>query len=271
MFLKKNPSCTLLVQGERVPVQYPRGRPTKDAADRPKTKVVHRTLANLTKLPPELIALVDSYCKGQRFVPADGAQPCIGPAFGALAASFALAKEAGIVGVLGDSRRGKLALFLVIARLIHQGSRLSSVRWAEDQAVAAVLGIERFDEDDLYETLDWLEENHERIELELAKPRVEAGKISSIFLYDVTSSYFEGQHNELAEAGYNRDGKRFKKQCVIGLLTDGDGEPIAEPRAQPRGMVPSFCAREPTSLGASAVAANEVLSERPSRRPIRSY
>jgi transposase len=227
MFLKRNPSCTLLVHGERVPVKYPRGRPRKDDEGRPKTTVVHRTLANLTKLPPELIALVDSYCKGQRLVPSTGVEPCVGPAYGALAACFALADEAGIVDVLGDSRRAKLALFLVLARLIHQGSRLSSVRWAEDQAVAAVIGVGKFDEDDLYETLDWLEENHERIELELAKPRVEAGKVSSIFLYDVTSSYFEGQQNELAEPGYNRDGKKFKKQCVIGLLTDVEGEPIA--------------------------------------------
>jgi transposase len=46
-------------------------------------------------------------------------------------------------------------------------------------------------------------------------------------LYDVTSSYFEGQKNELAAPGYNRDGKRFKKQVVIGLMTDDQGEPVA--------------------------------------------
>jgi transposase len=43
----------------------------------------------------------------------------------------------------------------------------------------------------------------------------------------VTSSYFEGQHNALAEHGYNRDGKRYKKQIVHGLLTDQSGEPIS--------------------------------------------
>jgi transposase len=226
MFIKRNPHCTLLVQGERVPIKYPPGRP-RTGEKRPRTKVVHRTLANLSKLPPTLLALVESYCKGEQLVPATGAEPCVGPAYGALAASLMLAKEAGIVGVLGDTRRAKLALFLVIARLVHKGSRLSATRWAEDQAVAAVLGIERFDEDDLYETLDWIEKNHERIEVELAKPRIESGITSSIFLYDVTSSYFEGQRNELAEPGYNRDGKKFKKQCVVGLLTDAQGEPIA--------------------------------------------
>ncbi|MGH7336437.1 MAG: IS1634 family transposase [Myxococcota bacterium] len=226
MFIKRNPHCTLLVHGERVLVNYPPGRPPA-GKNRPRTKVVHRTLANLSKLPLELLALIELHCKGERFVPAKGAEPCVGPAYGALAAGLTLAKEAGIVRVLGDTRRAKLALFLVLARLVHKGSRLSATRWAEDQAVAAVLGLERFDEDDLYETLDWIEENHERIEVELAKPRLASSEASSIFLYDVTSSYFEGQLNELAEPGYNRDGKKFKKQCVVGLLTDAQGEPIA--------------------------------------------
>jgi transposase len=46
-------------------------------------------------------------------------------------------------------------------------------------------------------------------------------------LYDVTSSYLEGQCNELAAYGYNRDGKKGKQQIVIGLLTAADGEPLA--------------------------------------------
>lgn len=46
-------------------------------------------------------------------------------------------------------------------------------------------------------------------------------------LYDVSSSYLEGQENELGEFGYNRDGKKGKKQIVYGLLTADDGEPLA--------------------------------------------
>ena len=48
-----------------------------------------------------------------------------------------------------------------------------------------------------------------------------------LFLYDVTSSYLEGEYNELADYGYNRDKKRGKKQIVIGLLADDEGEPVA--------------------------------------------
>jgi transposase len=53
------------------------------------------------------------------------------------------------------------------------------------------------------------------------------GQPPVLVLYDVTSSYFEGSHNELAAFGYNRDGKRGKKQIVIGLMTAPGGEPLA--------------------------------------------
>ena len=48
-----------------------------------------------------------------------------------------------------------------------------------------------------------------------------------MFLYDVTRSYFEGQFNELSAFGYNRDEKKGKKQIVIGLLTDAEGDPVS--------------------------------------------
>ena len=48
-----------------------------------------------------------------------------------------------------------------------------------------------------------------------------------LFLYDVTSSYLEGNYNALAAWGYNRDRKEGKKQLVVGLLTDSRGEPIS--------------------------------------------
>ncbi len=53
------------------------------------------------------------------------------------------------------------------------------------------------------------------------------GQPPVLVLYDVTSSYFEGEQNELAEYGDTRDGKKGKKPIVIGLLTADDGEPLA--------------------------------------------
>jgi len=50
---------------------------------------------------------------------------------------------------------------------------------------------------------------------------------TKLFLYDVTSSYFEGLENELANFGDNRDKKRGKMQIVVGMLCDDDGVPVS--------------------------------------------
>lgn len=249
MFIKRNRSrqggkiyeSVLLVQGERVAVPKGRGRPRKDAPTEPRTQVRHRTLANLSQLPPDLIALIEGYAKGaqlpelgasipgaiagdhQAAKPGPTEQIHLGPCYGVLAGLHALAQEIGLVAALGPGREARLALFLIYARIARQGSRLGAVRWAEDHAVSEILGLEHFDEDDLYAALDWLKIHQERIEKALFKKAASG----AFFLYDVTSSYFEGQHNELAEHGYNRDGKRYKKQVVAGLLTDATGEPVS--------------------------------------------
>lgn len=230
----------------------PRGRPRRNAPPAP-TRVVHRVLANLSKLPPELVALIEDYCRG-RIPSEEAADPCVGPCYGVLAGLRAVAEELGLTRVLGEDRRGRLALFLVLARLAHRGSRLSAVRWAEDHAVSEALGLGRFDEDDLYETLDWLAAEQSRVELEMARAR----PVSALFLYDVTSSYLEGQKNELAAAGYNRDGKRFKKQVVVGLLTDAAGEPVAVRVYQGNTADPRTVA-DPVHLLARELGAKDVV------------
>lgn len=228
MFLKRNRSrqggktyhSVLLVEGVREPVLRPRGRPPKDAPV--KTRVVHHTLANLSRLPAPLVALIEQYCQG-KLPQGEAPRVQLGPCYGVLAGLHALASELGLVKAVGSDRSAKLALFLIYARVARQGSRLAAVRWAEDHAVAEVLGLESFDEDDLYAALAWLQVHQERIEQALA-PKIEPG---AVFLYDVTSSYLEGQCNELGAHGYNRDGKRYKKQVVAGLLTAASGEPLS--------------------------------------------
>ena len=65
-----------------------------------------------------------------------------------------------------------------------------------------VLGIRRgFDENDLYENLTWLCQHQEQIELRLFAAR-RAQRKPELFLYDVTSSYLEGEDNALGAYGY---------------------------------------------------------------------
>ena len=104
-----------------------------------------------------------------------------------------MADDIGLSAALGKSELGKLALFLVLARIGHQGSRLSAVRWARDHAVAEVLGLGEFDEKDLYNALDDLCAHQEKIEKALFRQYLDRnGAPPSLVLYDVTSSYLEG-------------------------------------------------------------------------------
>jgi transposase len=245
VFIKRNRTVlrgktyqsVLLVQGKRVPGKRPPGRPAA-GTPAPKAVVVHETLANLSKLPPDLIELIERHCQGQpplaESSSAGAAQSSaapgdlhLGPCYGVLAGLDGLARELGLVQAVGEaSRTQRLARFLIYARLAHQGSRLSAARWSEDHAVKEILQVGSFDEDDLYGALEDLEQRQASIEAALA-PKTSASPARAIYLYDVTSVYFEGLENELADFGYNRDGKKGKKQLVAGLLTDGNGEPIS--------------------------------------------
>ncbi|MCX6930353.1 MAG: transposase [Verrucomicrobia bacterium] len=190
-------------------------------------KVKNRTLANLSSWPTCRIDALRRLLRGE-FDQLSAPEPTCGPVFGLLYALHQVAASLGVAGALGQKRLGKLALFLVLARVAHQGSRLSAVRWARDHAVAEVLGLAGFDEDDLYAALDDLCARQEKIEQALWRNYLtRRATPPALFLYDVTSSYLEGEHNALGAFGYNRDGKRGKFQIVIGLLADQAGEPLA--------------------------------------------
>ncbi len=190
-------------------------------------KVKNRTLANLSSWPRPRIDALRRLLRGELDDVAVS-DPTMGPAFGVLYALKQIAAETGVISALGQSRTGKLELFLTMARVAHQGSRLSAVRWARDHAVAEVLGLTAFDEEDLYGALDDLAARQMKIEKALWRNYLTRCKAPPVlFLYDVTSTYLEGEHNALGEFGYNRDGKKGKLQIVIGLLTDPSGEPLA--------------------------------------------
>ena len=100
------------------------------------------------------------------------------------------------------------------------------MRLAGQHAASDLLGLAGFDEDAFYANLDWLCSQQAEIEDRLFR-MLDLSDASGLFLYDLTSSYLEGTHNELSAFGYNRDGKRGKKQIVIGLLCNGAGVPLS--------------------------------------------
>src|SRR6266853_3197072 len=194
-------------------------------------KVLHRTIANVSQcseaeIEAMRLALRHKEALEQLGTIQDAITLQQGPSFGAVWTVYHVARRLGIAQALGTTREGKLALWQVIARVIDQGSRLSAVRLAMAHAACDVLGLGTFDEDALYENLDWLVGVQASGEDRLFAQRTKARPIN-LFLYDVTSSYLEGTHNALAAFGSNRDGKKGKRQMVIGLLCDEDGHPVS--------------------------------------------
>lgn len=197
--------------------------------------VKSKTLSVLTHLPIHVLAAV------RRAVaqPADSLSELAGASegalrlrqgesFGALWTVDQVAQQLGIKNALGVTAAAALGYWQVLARVLRPGtSLLAMVRLATSCAAAALLGWRRtFTEDDLYTNGAWLEGRHAVIERRLWQDRPVPPK-DQLFLYDVTSSYLEGDYNALAAWGYNRDDKEGKKQVVVGLLTDSLGEPVS--------------------------------------------
>ena len=95
--------------------------------------------------------------------------------------------------------------------------------WYEKSVVKDIIGSDlELSQSDWYTSLETLFEHQMYIQKSIFNK-----KVKNIYLYDITSSYFEGEHCPLADWGYDRDKKKGKRIIVIGLLTTEDGCPIA--------------------------------------------
>lgn len=124
-------------------------------------------------------------------------------------------------------QQAALIKLMIIGKIITRGSKLAIFNWIHrNQPIAKSLGIDckTLKLKDLYAALSDASNLQKRIERKWSV--YHKIKENEIFLYDITSSYFEGKHNELAHFGYNRDGKKGKMQINIGLITDKDGFPL---------------------------------------------
>lgn len=197
------------------------------------SKVKKRTVGNLTNCSEQEVAAIELALKHKgSLLDLENSQnrPKIkeGLSVGGVWVIYEMAQRLGIVDALGDDRQGQLALWQIIARVLEQGSRLSAVRLAQTYAIASTIGLKKgFNEEDLYGNLAWLCQNQAQIEDKIFSLKSKKSPPPNLFLYDVTSSYLEGDHNDLAEWGYNRDKKKGKKQIVIGLLAAENGTPVA--------------------------------------------
>ena len=151
--------------------------------------------------------------------------------FGASAALLALAKDIGLDSALYSKPRQPWVqdtLAMIAGRIIYQGSKLALTHQWKYSTLWELCGTAGPVDVDVhcYEAMDRLLERQPGIQKTLAKKHLTNG---CLVLYDITSSYFEGEYtnSELVQFGYDRDGKRGHEQVVIGLLTSADGCPVA--------------------------------------------
>jgi hypothetical protein len=189
-------------------------------------KVRHETLANISALPEATIAVVRASLAGRRLLVAgEDVEVARSLPHGHVAAVWAQARALGLPELLGPAcAQRDLALALIVARVCRPGSKLATTRWWADTTLAADLRVADADVDDAYAAMDWLVGRQDAIEAKLAGRHLVPG---GLVLYDLSGSYVEGRHNELAAIGYSRDAKRGKPQITYGLVTDRDGRPVA--------------------------------------------
>jgi len=125
-----------------------------------------------------------------------------------------------------------IAQILAVARLCDSSSELHiAEHFYKDTALCDILGIgiDKINDDRLYRSLDRLLPHKEAIEVHLKEQLGRLFDIEyDILLYDVTSTYFEGQANgnSLAKRGYSRDHRGDCKQVCIGLVVSKCGMPL---------------------------------------------
>jgi hypothetical protein len=189
-------------------------------------KVRKETLANLSHLPDGAIDAVRLVLAGKTVVDAGAAlEVTRSLPHGHVAAVAAMAGKLGFPGLLGPPCPERdLAYALIVSRVARPASKLSTIGWWDDVTLGLDLGVAGASTDQVYAAMDWLLERQDTIEAELAHRHLREGGMA---LFDLSSSWVEGSHCELAAFGHSRDGKRGKPQIEYGLLTDKQGRPVA--------------------------------------------
>jgi len=193
-------------------------------------KVKNRTLANLSSWPEAKVEALSRALKGLPPAGLDGmVEVTRSLPHGHVAAVLGTIGELGLEQVIDPvrSRQRDLVAAMITAAVIGGPSKLATARGLRAQTAASslgeVLGLQACDEDDLYQSMDWLLPRQEAIEDALAARHLRDG---TLVLYDVSSAAFEGRTCPLGAIGHARDGVRGRLQIVYGVLTTTGGIPV---------------------------------------------
>ena len=190
-------------------------------------KTRKRTLANLSAWPQEQVETLRRVLRNERLVsPGDLFATWKTLPHGHVQAVLEMIGRLELDQLISAQRcrERDLVVAMIVQRLIDPCSKLATTRQWHSTTLAEELGVAEASEDDLYEAMDWLGERQERIEKKLAGRHLREG---GLVLYDVSSSFYEGRTCPLARFGHDRDGKSGLPIIVYGVMTNGEGCPVA--------------------------------------------
>jgi transposase len=160
-------------------------------------------------------------------------------AFGDVYTALVLWKRLGLAELLGERMNGAtakvpwpvVAALIAVNRLVEPMAEWPMVRWWQRTALPQLLGIPLavINDDRLYRCLDLVLPHKQAIEERIAGAGQSLfGQSYRYLLYDLTSTYFEGQmeSNPKAVRGYSRDHRPDCKQVTIGAVVDREGYPV---------------------------------------------
>jgi transposase len=207
---RNSPPAILLREGWREGNKT-RQRTLANLSDWPRQKI--ETLRRLLRDEP-MISLHDRFTT-QRSLP-----------HGHVEAVLAMIRKLEVESLISSQpcRERDLVIAMMVQRLIAPVSKLATTRQWHSTTLGEELGLGEATENDLYAAMDWLGERQERIEKKLAARHLQAG---GLVLYDVSSSFYEGRTCPLAKFGHNRDDKQGLPIIVYGVMTNGEGCPVA--------------------------------------------
>jgi transposase len=190
-------------------------------------KVKHLTLGNLSHLPERLIEIIRRSLQGESFVTSDEAFRTLATKpHGHVEAVLTTVRKLDVENLIASTpcRQRSLILALIVQRILFPCSKLASTRHWQTTTLAEELGVADADSKELYAAMDWLLVRQKDIEKKLAQRHL---REDAVVLYDVSSSFYEGHTCPLACYGHDRDGKKGLPIIVYGLLTAGQGRPVA--------------------------------------------
>ncbi len=164
-------------------------------------KVKKETVANLTRLGDDIVGLIRTALRGEHLVVAEEVfEVEHSRHHGHVAAVLEAMKRLGFEGLLAarPSRERDLVQAMVAARILEPESKLATTRTWHATTLPELLGVTDADEQELYGAMDWLIERQGRIEKKLAARHLREG---GLVLFDLTSSYFEGDTCPLTGKG----------------------------------------------------------------------